>query len=83
MAIIPIDTIDDPEMQVTNLDSDVLVITNPGRDNEEVLYRFDIRDRRALEVHLTTIRRSIRISEKRKPFVFFWIGYFYAHLVRQ
>jgi len=76
MALLEPEPSDEGPWQVTNIDRDVLVVANAGLDYEKVLFRFNISN---LRINLNQVLAS-DFSDRRKAYICFWFGYFYAHL---
>ncbi len=82
MAILP-NNADGEEFIITSLENDVLIIKNPGYGNEEVLIKYDARDINATKDVKDALKNSNLFLENQKIEIYFWMGYFYAHLWRR
>lgn len=67
---------------VTNIDREVLIIENPGQDDEIVHFRFKPNQQADL-FHAMKGVQKFDIDPDKKCEITFWIGYFYAHLGRR
>lgn len=79
MSLLPASD-DGTQWQMTSLDYDVLLIQNPGTEQEEVIIRFDGRDRPKYRIIQNTIMNSSRLTVAQKFYAMFWLGYFYKSL---
>lgn len=73
-------------LMVTDVDQEVLLIQNPGQDDEVVLTAFDPEDKMQFFVALREVRNlysKCLFSFDEAQQVSFWFGYFYAHMGRQ
>jgi hypothetical protein len=65
--------------QITNMDDTVIIVKNPGWDNEEVILRFDEGwHPRRLPKYIDMITESEKFSSNfQKTYALVWLGYFY------
>jgi hypothetical protein len=75
MALIP------GNLQITDIGTNVCLILFPGTDEEEVLYRYNPKTETP-EI-LDKIFDSGMFDAKQKSLIYFWMGYFYAHMGRR
>jgi hypothetical protein len=74
MALIP------GNYQITDIADTVCLIYSPGTDDEEVLYRYNPKTETP-EI-LDKIFDNDIFDAKQKSLIYFWMGYFYAHMAR-
>jgi hypothetical protein len=71
-----------PKLQMTNISKAVLIIRNPGEDDEEVILRFDEGWHRfTLGKYFSLIDNEPKLDDKEKKKAFLWLGYFYKSFV--
>lgn len=80
MAVLPIGD-DGSHWVITDVDNKVLVIKNPGQDDEVTILRLDVK-KDDIYPGIEMIKSSSELNDKQKSVAGFWYGYFYAHLSR-
>jgi hypothetical protein len=73
----------DPDIQVTDIDGKVCIITDPGKDEEEVIIRFDPNYQPDILKAMDEVHALGLFSVSQKMHIAFWMGYFYAHMGRR
>jgi hypothetical protein len=81
VAILPIGK-DGTRWQFTSIDSTVIIVENPGYDNETTHFRFDqgwSLDRVAK--YIKELEESDILTQPQKYACLFWLGYFYRSFI--
>lgn len=81
MATLPRGT-DGAFWTITNIKSDVLIIENPGLDEEHVHLRLNTKQKDLLD-NVDKIQESAGLTDDQKKWSLVWYGYFYAHLMQR
>lgn len=66
-------------LQITSIQDKVVLIQDPGRDTEVVLLRFAPRADNIANA-MDRVEELTHITDKNKTMIYFWMGYFYAHM---
>jgi hypothetical protein len=85
MALLPVNLDDEIEVtwQITNIDKEVLIISNPGLAEEKVHLRFDVSTARSVKENVPKIFSLFELNAEQRYWAAFWAGYFYAHLFQR
>lgn len=78
MAVLPNGTDGSPWI-IQDIGSNVVIIENPGMDEEKVHLRLSVK-RRDLVSNVDKIQTSDTLTANQKKWAGFWYGYFYGYL---
>jgi hypothetical protein len=74
MAIVP------PNIQVTSIEKEVLIVVDGGQDNEKVFVRYHPTNSVVMGKTMKKVWEATEFTDEQKSLITFWMGYFYAHL---
>jgi len=73
----------DTNLQITDIGNHIYIIRDVGTDSEEVLLKYNPANREAAGTAFDKVQDSVDFTRNQKYWIFFWMGYFYAHLGRR
>ncbi len=75
MALLP-----NNRYQITNFETDVLLIKDGGHDDESVIFRINGKKKDEYKKAMGILHNSKELSPEDIEHAHFWLGYFYSHL---
>jgi hypothetical protein len=81
MAVIP-DSPDGTSWVIINIEDNILIIENPGMDEEKTHYEFKGDNQLDIVINVRKIQEDKQFTPEQLYWIHLWVGYFYASLYK-